>query len=368
MLMVEAARQRKDVLEHILLSGPPGLGKTTLANIIASAAKSNIHTTSGPQVEKAGDLAGILTNLQKGDVLFIDEIHRMQKTVEEYLYPAMEDYQLDIIIDQGPNARSVRLNLPRFTLVGATTRSGLLTAPLLTRFPIRERLNYYSAEYMTHIVTRSAGLLDVAIDEQDVALALVAAHEILGIGLGSTIKSALELVGLLALLHPAFKKGHGSVLMLDASEIGGGLGSVFGLDLQAAVEPEGEIGLSFPFGLGIGRTGEEKGIAPLVELRGGVVAQFAYRGRVDLLCEGIVPDRLGLWLGGIEPVILAGGVLKGKFTIVVIEIPPQGLTDAFHLLEGFGLAPLDLSRVQDGRADADGDDQHGGPDKNLHHA
>ena len=166
MLMVEAARQRKDVLEHILLSGPPGLGKTPLANIIAAAAGTNMHTTSGPQIEKAGDLAGILTNLQKGDVLFIDEIHRLTSSVEEILYPAMEDYQLDIIIDQGPNARSVRLNLPRFTLIGATTRSGLLTAPLLTRFPIRERLNYYAADHMTRIVTRSAGLLDVAIDEQ----------------------------------------------------------------------------------------------------------------------------------------------------------------------------------------------------------
>jgi Holliday junction DNA helicase RuvB len=150
----------------VLLSGPPGLGKTTLAHIIAKAMGANLRCTSGPTIEKAADLAGLLTNLEEGDVLFIDEIHRMQKTVEEYLYPAMEDYQLDIIIDQGPNARSVRLNLPRFTLIGATTRSGLLTAPLLTRFPIRERLNYYAADHMTHIVTRSAGLLDVAIDEQ----------------------------------------------------------------------------------------------------------------------------------------------------------------------------------------------------------
>jgi Holliday junction DNA helicase RuvB len=142
------------------------LGKTTLAHIIAKAMGANLRCTSGPTIEKAADLAGLLTNLEEGDVLFIDEIHRMQKTVEEYLYPAMEDYQLDIIIDQGPNARSVRLNLPRFTLIGATTRSGLLTAPLLTRFPIRERLNYYAADHMTHIVTRSAGLLDVAIDEQ----------------------------------------------------------------------------------------------------------------------------------------------------------------------------------------------------------
>ena len=165
-IAVTAAQQRKEPIDHLLLSGPPGLGKTTLANIIAKAMGGNLRATSGPTIEKAADLAGLLTNLEEGDVLFIDEIHRMQKTVEEYLYPAMEDYQLDIIIDQGPNARSVRLNLPRFTLVGATTRSGLLTAPLLTRFPIRERLDYYSADHMTSIVTRSAGLLDVSIDEQ----------------------------------------------------------------------------------------------------------------------------------------------------------------------------------------------------------
>ena len=165
-IAVTAAKQRKEPIDHLLLSGPPGLGKTTLANIIAKAMGANMRATSGPTIEKAADLAGLLTNLEEGDVLFIDEIHRMQKNVEEYLYPAMEDYQLDIIIDQGPNARSVRLNLPRFTLVGATTRSGLLTSPLLTRFPIRERLNYYSADHMANIVTRSASLLDVAIDEK----------------------------------------------------------------------------------------------------------------------------------------------------------------------------------------------------------
>jgi len=164
-IAVTAAQKRKEPIDHLLLSGPPGLGKTTLANIIAKAMGGNLRATSGPTIEKAADLAGLLTNLEEGDVLFIDEIHRMQKTVEEYLYPAMEDYQLDIIIDQGPNARSVRLNLPRFTLIGATTRSGLLTAPLLTRFPIRERLDYYSADHMTRIVTRSAGLLEVEVDE-----------------------------------------------------------------------------------------------------------------------------------------------------------------------------------------------------------
>jgi Holliday junction DNA helicase RuvB len=163
-IAVEAARRRKEPLDHILLSGPPGLGKTTLANIIAKAMDAPVKSTSGPTIEKASDLAGLLTNLEEGDVLFIDEIHRLQKTIEEYLYPAMEDFKLDIIIDQGPNARSIRLNLPRFTLIGATTRSGLLSAPLLTRFPVRERVDYYNAEQLQSIVTRSARLLEIEID------------------------------------------------------------------------------------------------------------------------------------------------------------------------------------------------------------
>jgi Holliday junction DNA helicase RuvB len=165
-IAVEAARKRGESLDHILLSGPPGLGKTTMANIIAKSMQANLKSTSGPTIEKAGDLAGLLTNLQAGDVLFIDEIHRLQKTIEEYLYPAMEDFKLDIIIDQGPNARSVRLNLPRFTLIGATTRSGLLTAPLLTRFGIRERVDYYVAEDLQKIVQRSANLLAIPIDTE----------------------------------------------------------------------------------------------------------------------------------------------------------------------------------------------------------
>lgn len=163
-LMVLAAQQRGDVLDHILLSGPPGLGKTTLAYIVANASGSNIKNTSGPTIEKAGDLAGLLTGLERGDVLFIDEIHRMSPAIEEYLYPAMEDFRLDIIIDQGPNARSLRLNLPKFTLIGATTRSGMISAPLRSRFGMNCRLDYYTAEELQRIIVRSAGLIGVDID------------------------------------------------------------------------------------------------------------------------------------------------------------------------------------------------------------
>jgi Holliday junction DNA helicase RuvB len=164
-LMVEAAKQRGDVLDHILLSGPPGLGKTTLAYILAHAMGVNIKSTSGPMIEKAGDLAGLLTTIERGDILFIDEIHRLQPAIEEYLYPAMEDYKLDIIIDQGPNARSVRLNLPKFTLMGATTRSGMISSPLRSRFGMTSRLDYYTVDELRNILLRSGGLLGVEMDE-----------------------------------------------------------------------------------------------------------------------------------------------------------------------------------------------------------
>lgn len=164
-VFIGAARKRGEALDHVLLTGPPGLGKTTLAHIIANEMDSNLKITSGPVLEKPGDLAGLLTNLEEKSVLFIDEIHRLSPVVEEYLYSAMEDYKLDIMIDAGPNARSVQIKLPKYTLVGATTRAGLLTAPLRDRFGIKSRLDYYNAELLSKIVKRSAGILDIAIEE-----------------------------------------------------------------------------------------------------------------------------------------------------------------------------------------------------------
>ena len=167
-ISIEAALKRHEPLDHLLLYGPPGLGKTTLAGIIAAEMGQNIRITSGPAIEKAGDLASILTNLSDGDVLFIDEIHRLSRSVEEVLYPAMEDYALDIMIGKGPTARSIRLDLPRFTLVGATTRSVLLSAPLRDRFGILFRLEMYSPEELAAIVRRSAGILNVRADDEGI--------------------------------------------------------------------------------------------------------------------------------------------------------------------------------------------------------
>jgi len=165
-IYINAAKERRESLDHVLLYGPPGLGKTTLAGIISNEMGVNIRITSGPAIEKAGDLAAILTNLSQNDILFIDEIHRMSRTVEEILYPAMEDYALDIIIGKGPSAKSIRLDLPKFTLIGATTRAGLLTAPLRDRFGVLARLELYKPEELKRIVKRSANILGVEIDDE----------------------------------------------------------------------------------------------------------------------------------------------------------------------------------------------------------
>ncbi|MBI5634243.1 MAG: Holliday junction branch migration DNA helicase RuvB [Nitrospirae bacterium] len=164
-IFITAANQRKEPLDHLLFCGPPGLGKTTLAHIISNELKVSIKSTSGPMLERAGDIAAILTNLSERDILFIDEIHRLPRIVEEVLYPAMEDYQLDIIIGQGPNARTLKLNLPKFTLIGATTRTGLLTSPLRDRFGIVTRLGFYSYDELEKIITRSANILKVSIEK-----------------------------------------------------------------------------------------------------------------------------------------------------------------------------------------------------------
>ena len=170
-IFIEAAKNRQESLDHVLIFGPPGLGKTTLAHVIANELGVNLKHTSGPAIEKPGDLAAILTNLEERDVLFVDEIHRLSSVVEEILYPALEDYQLDLIIGEGPSARSIRLDLTSFTMIGATTRAGLLTSPLRDRFGISQRLEFYNTDELTKIVIRSAGILGVSIDEEG-------AHEI----------------------------------------------------------------------------------------------------------------------------------------------------------------------------------------------
>lgn len=168
-VMLAAAKQRGEVLGHCLFSGPPGLGKTTLAGILAKTMGTNLVVTSGPVIEKAGDLAGVLTNLKEGDVLFIDELHRLSRVVEEYLYPAMEDFTLDLLIDSGPNARSVQVKLNRFTLIGATTRMGMITAPMRSRFVLNCRLDYYPAHVLETILHRTSRILNLTVDNQGIA-------------------------------------------------------------------------------------------------------------------------------------------------------------------------------------------------------
>lgn len=218
-ISIEAASKRKEAIEHVLLYGPPGLGKTTLSHIIARKMKANIRVTSGPALERSGDLASILTNLEKGDILFIDEIHRLNTTVEETLYPAMEDYALDIVLGKGPSARTVRLDLPQFTIIGATTRAGLLSAPLRDRFGVTHRLNFYDPAELGKIITEAANKLKILIDKESVKELAIRARGTPRIAL-KLLKRVRDYAQVKGTGHIDFGATKGALEMLEVDEKG----------------------------------------------------------------------------------------------------------------------------------------------------